>query len=88
LPSGYGSAYVDVGLRIIVAPAAGTLSALRPDVLHGTTETHSATNYGLSLTMTRRVSDAYAEFIKRGEPVVFAFQKINEHTDGDSDSGE
>lgn len=78
LPKNYGSNYVDVGLRVIVESATGTLSVFQPNHLHGTTFTGGAVNYGLSMTMTQRVRDGYLEMMKEG-PRVFASAPVDLH---------
>jgi hypothetical protein len=61
-----GSSYVDVPLHVVVSTAPCTLSVFQPNVLHGTTESGGAINYGLSMTMTCHVYESYMEFIKAG----------------------
>lgn len=52
--------------------SAGTLAAFLPGALHGTTLTGGAINYGISITSTRRVNEAYAELEAKGQHVAFA----------------
>ncbi len=80
LPQGYGSSYVDIGLKVIVESANSTLTAFQPNHLHGTTYSGGAINYGLSMTMTERVKEGYEEMKTNGN-VVFAHAATNEHTD-------
>jgi len=81
LPPGMGSSYVDVGLKVVVQSAAGTLSAFQPNHLHGTTFTGGIVNYGLSMTSTRRVNDAIWEIEQIGTHVRYCLD-TDKHEDG------
>lgn len=71
LPHGYGSSYVDLGLKVVVRAAPATLTAFQPEALHGTTFSGGAINYGLSMTATRRVRDGYEALIAGGGGVEY-----------------
>ncbi|THV00984.1 hypothetical protein K435DRAFT_854246 [Dendrothele bispora CBS 962.96] len=71
LPHGHGSSYVDLGLKVVVRSAPATLTAFRPEALHGTTFTGGAINFGLSFTATRRVREAYDALLENGYQVEY-----------------
>ena len=54
-----GSSFVDVGLKVVVRQATGTMMAFQPEQLHGTTIANGAVNTGMAITFSRRVSDAW-----------------------------
>jgi len=77
-----GSSYVDIGLKVVVQSAAGTLSAFQPNHLHGTTFTGGIVNYGLSMTSTRRVHEAIREIEQDGARVKYSLD-TDKHEEGD-----
>ncbi|KAF9521524.1 hypothetical protein CPB83DRAFT_900619 [Crepidotus variabilis] len=68
-PPNGGASFVDVGLKVLVRQAAGTMMAIRPAELHGTTKMYGAVNIGATITFSTRVSDAWAEALALGEKV-------------------
>jgi hypothetical protein len=56
-----GSSFVDVGLKVVVRQATGTMMAFQPEQLHGTTIANGAVNTGMAITFSRRVGDAWEE---------------------------
>lgn len=76
-----GSNYVDVGLKVVVQSAPGTLTAFQPDQLHGTTYTGGILNYGLSMNSTRRVHEAILDLEKNGIQVQY-YLHTDQHSKG------
>ncbi len=60
--------------------ANSTLTAFQPNYIHGTTYSGGVINYGLSMTMTERVKEAYKEMRENGT-IVFAHAATDEHTE-------
>lgn len=56
-----GSSFVDIGLKVVVHQARGTVMAFQPEHLHGTTIAHGAINTGMSISFSRRVSEAWKD---------------------------
>jgi len=54
-----GASFVDVGLKVVVRQATGTIMAFQPEQLHGTTISNGAVNTGMAITFSRRVGDAW-----------------------------
>jgi hypothetical protein len=55
-----GENFVDASLRVVVHHSARTLLAFKPGYMHGTTRTLGATNTMMSITFSKRVSEAWA----------------------------
>jgi len=56
-----GSSFVDIGLKVVVHQARGTVMAFQPEHLHGTTIAHGAINTGMSISFSRCVSEAWKD---------------------------
>lgn len=57
-PATPGGSFVDVGLRVVVRQARGTLIAFQPEHQHGTTRLFGAHNYLCSINFSTKVLDA------------------------------
>jgi hypothetical protein len=64
-----GSSFVDVGLKVIVRQAIGTMMVFKPENLHATTLAHGAVNCFLLVSFSRRVYDAWKEALELGNKV-------------------
>ncbi|KAG6819030.1 hypothetical protein H0H93_016124 [Arthromyces matolae] len=71
-PHSAGSSYVDVGLKVVVQAASGTMSAAQPNHRHGTTVSAGMVNCGFATLFTRRVEEGYRDMLAEG-PRVIAF---------------
>ena len=58
-PPGGGSSFVDVSLRVVVRQARGTMMAIKPEYLHGTTKGYGAVNSGVTIAFSERVGKAW-----------------------------
>ena len=56
-----GSSFVDIGLKVVIRQATGTMMAFQPEHLHGTTFSHGAVNTSMIISFSRRVGDAWKE---------------------------
>ena len=56
-----GSSFVDIGLKVAVRQDRGTVTAFRPEYLHGTTLAYGAINSIIAITFSKRVGDAWKE---------------------------
>lgn len=74
----FGSNFVDLGIKVVVQGAQGTLTAFQPNHLHGTTYCDGVTSYGVSMTATRRVRDAIQDLMDRGH-TVFDYLDTDKH---------
>jgi hypothetical protein len=54
----YGLDYVDFETRVIVRAAAGTMTAFRPEFLHGTTNGHRVQQQGVACTVSSHIVKA------------------------------
>lgn len=45
-----GSSFVDIGLKVVVRQAAGTMMAFQPECLHGTTISYGAVNTSMIIS--------------------------------------
>ena len=77
-PSNGGANFVDVGLKVVVQQETGTILAFKPEQLHGTTLSHGGANSIAAVTFSRRVSDAWADALARGQPLTSP-----EHVEGE-----
>ena len=68
-PSNGGANFVDVGLKVVIQQETGTILAFKPEQLHGTTLSHGGANSIAAVTFSRRVSDAWADALARGQPL-------------------
>ncbi|KAH9917278.1 uncharacterized protein B0H18DRAFT_41758 [Fomitopsis serialis] len=60
LPSG-GANFVDVGLRVVIKQAAGTLIGFKADYSHGTTLAYGAVNHSISIAFSRPLAQAWKD---------------------------
>lgn len=56
-----GSSFVDIGLKVVVRQATGTMTAFQPEYLHGTTVAHGAVNSSMIISFSRRITDAWED---------------------------
>ena len=56
-----GSSFVDIGLKVVVRQATGTMMAFQPECLHGTTSAHGAVNNSIIISFSRRIHDAWED---------------------------
>ena len=56
-----GSTFVDVGLKVAVRQATGTMTAFQPEHLHGTTSARGAVNTTMIISFSRRINDAWED---------------------------
>lgn len=54
-----GGSFVDVGLRVVVRQAVGTLIAFQPDHFHGTTRLFGAQNRLISINFSSHILEAF-----------------------------
>lgn len=73
-----GSSFVDIGLKVVVHQSTGTVTAFKPEHLHGTTVSHGLANSILAISFSRRVGDAWAEAAARDGKPVIAYEKVED----------
>jgi hypothetical protein len=58
-PANGGSSFVDLTLGVVVRQTKGTMMAIRPEFLHGTTKSYGGYNVGYSIPFSKRLGDAW-----------------------------
>lgn len=54
-----GSSFIDVTLGVVVRQAQGTMMAIRPHHMHGTSRGYGAENSGIGITFSNRIKEAW-----------------------------
>ncbi|THU86198.1 hypothetical protein K435DRAFT_868526 [Dendrothele bispora CBS 962.96] len=86
LPERYGSSYVDLDLKVVVRSASATLTSFKPGALHETTYAEGAVNFGMSMTGTQRVRDAYEELMQKKYKVDYGLLTNKHDEEGSPES--
>ncbi|KAF8960534.1 hypothetical protein BDZ97DRAFT_1704149 [Flammula alnicola] len=72
-PPGGGSSFVDLSLKVVVRQALGTMMAIRPEFMHGTSMGYGAENSGVTISFSERIVEAW-ETARRLGITVESFQ--------------